>query len=77
MSDPICGNCGNPLSEHFVETYGSETRMYCYTHTTGDIFTDEPQDSAILSMLVERRPEIYDELVVTWKTENGHDPASQ
>lgn len=72
MSDPVCGNCGNPLSAHYRERCGAETRVYCNTTTNGDVFTDEPQDSAILQMLVDRMPDIYDALVRDWKRENGH-----
>lgn len=72
MSDPICGNCGNPLSKHYPERYGDELRTYCNTTTSGDVFTDEPQDSAILEMLADRMPEIHDALVADWKREHGH-----
>lgn len=72
MSDPICGNCGNPLSKHYPERYGDELRTYCNTTTNGDVFTDEPQDSAILEMLIDRLPDTYDGLVSAWKQENGH-----
>lgn len=72
MSDPVCGNCGNPLSKHFVERYGDEVRTYCNQTTNGDIFTDEPSNAAIFDMLFERMPDVYDVLLEAWKRENGH-----
>lgn len=38
-ADPVCGNCNKPYSEHF-----KERETYCFTHATGDIFTDESQE---------------------------------
>ena len=73
MTDPVCGNCGNPLSQHFVESYGSEVRTYCNQVTNGDIFTDEPTDSALFGMLVEQMPDVYEALRASWKKENGHE----
>lgn len=72
-TDPVCGNCGNPLSQHFVEGYGSEVRTYCNQTTNGDVFTDEPSDSALFDMLVERMPDVYEALRASWKKENGHE----
>ena len=72
MTDPICGNCGNPQTKHYREHYGNEVRTYCNTFTNGDVFTDYPQDSAILEMLIDRMPEVHDALVADWKREHGH-----
>lgn len=73
MTDPVCGNCGNPRSRHFVESYGSEVRTYCFLDTNGDVFTSDPSDADIMEMLEERMPEVYESLVATWKRENGHE----
>lgn len=73
MTDPVCGNCGNPLSAHFVESYGREVRTYCNQVTNGDVFTDEPSESALFDMLVERMPEVYESLLAAWKREHGHE----
>lgn len=40
--DPICGNCGNPLSKHFPEQCGHKWTIYCNKVTNGDVFTEEP-----------------------------------
>lgn len=68
-ADPICGNCGKALSKHY-----HESEVFCFTHTNGDVFTDEPNDSVIFAAFVERHPDIYDALVADWKAANGHTP---
>lgn len=73
IRDPICGNCENPLSQHYRENVGKEERIYCYTHTNGDLFTNTPPDSWVFNELLERHPDIYDALVAEWKMANGHD----
>lgn len=70
--EPICGNCGNPLSKHYREKVREEERLYCNTFTNGDVFTSEPSDSWLFSELQERHPEICDALVAEWKIKNGH-----
>jgi len=65
--DPICGNCGKPLSKHY-----HENEIYCNALTTGDIFTDEPLEERILDMINEKHPEIVEEVINEWKRENGH-----
>lgn len=72
MANPICGNCANPLSAHFVERYGDEARVYCNQQTSGDVFTDEPTDEAIMEMLLERHPQVYEGLRTAWRQEHGH-----
>lgn len=65
--DPICGNCGNPLSKHY-----HEHEEFCNLTTTGDIFTDEPRESLIIDKLVENHLEEYEQIILEWKKENGH-----
>lgn len=65
--DPICGNCGKPLSQHY-----KEAELYCYHNTTGDIFRDFPNEDLILNQLADKFPEEYDKLVLQWKKDNGH-----
>ena len=67
QADPICGNCQKPLSKHFHETV-----EYCYSHTNGDIYTEEPDEQMIANRVVDENPEIYDACVAKWKRENGH-----
>ncbi len=72
MSDPICGNCSKPLSEHTkeCETY------FCYEHTNGDVFTNEPSDEWLLEQIrnyaISINPGIEDALISKWKRDNGH-----
>ncbi len=68
MCDPICGNCGNKKSEHYFE-FGE---VFCFTHTTGDIFTDTPRDEMIFNMILDDNPDMYDEYLARWKKANGH-----
>ena len=70
--DPICGACDKRLSRHHREQYDGVQRIYCNTTTTGDVFTDEPRDAAILEMLAERMPDTHNALVAAWKREHGH-----
>lgn len=70
LTDPICGNCGKAKSEHAKELNRPE--LFCYMHTTGDIFTDEPRESVIFDKMQERYPTLYESLVEEWKRENGH-----
>lgn len=77
-TDPVCGNCGNPLTQHYVESHPREgQRIYCNTFTNGDLFTSEPQESVIMDMLVDQHPDIYDGLINKWKIENGHAPNAE
>jgi len=68
--DPICGNCGNPLSTHHREAHRSD--IFCNLTTTGDIYTTEPQEDMITARMVELYPQIYDRIVDEWKRKNGH-----
>ncbi len=68
-SDPICGNCGNPLSKHF-----HEREEYCNDTTTGDVFTDEPSSALLADWLMGRHPGLHARLVNQWKCEHGHKP---
>ena len=67
MSDPICGNCGNPLSKHF-----DEDEMFCNETTNGDVFTSTPVDSILLDYIREKSVVFYNQLVKDWKRDNGH-----
>lgn len=71
QADPICGNCGKPRSQH--ETEAGLEELFCYSHTTGDVFSDEPGDCAIIDLLHKRHPDIHTELVATWRTTHGHE----
>ena len=64
-SDPVCGNCGKPKSKHYFKH-----EIFCYTHTTGDIYRTEPREDFILDKMAERYPELYQELVDEWKRDN-------
>jgi len=72
MADPICGNCGKPLSKHFKE----DQTYFCYEHTNGDAFDNEPSerwlDQKVIEYALSQRPDIYDELILSWQKENGH-----
>lgn len=68
-SDPICGNCGNPLSKHL-----HEREEYCNDTTTGDIFTDDPRAELLANWLEVQNPTFYALLVADWKRAHGHQP---
>ena len=68
----VCGNCGAPYWRHYFERYGSEIREYCYTHTNGDIFRDEPSEHTIFEMILSDHPDMYEEYLTRWQRENGH-----
>lgn len=70
--DPICGHCGKHRSKHYFEKYDSEDRVYCFTNTTGDIFTDTPSDDVILGMILDDNPDMYDQYLSRWREANGH-----
>ena len=63
-SSPICGNCGKPYNDHYFED-----RVYCYQHTTGDIYTEEPNDDCVVALIP---PSVWKSYVDQWKRENGH-----
>ena len=65
--NPICGNCLKPFDDHYFES-----EIFCFPDTTGDYFTDEPQESLITDKLIEIHKETYDRLVLDWKRDNGH-----
>ena len=65
--DPICGNCGKVLSEHY-----HEDKIYCFENTNGDIFTDEPDDMEIINFIKENNEDLYNMLVEEWKKYAGH-----
>ncbi len=67
MSDPICGNCGKPLSVHF-----HEDAEYCYPNTNGDIFTSEPSVHMVYAYLESHEPDMLVNLIRDWKFYNGH-----
>ena len=66
-SEPICGNCLKPLSEHY-----HEREIFCFTHTSGDIYRTEPREDLILDKMAERYPDLYQKLVDEWKLKHGH-----
>lgn len=71
-ADAVCGNCGKPYGQHYFEKYGSEDRVYCFTDTNGDIFTDTPSDDKIFNMILDDNPDIYDQYLTRWQKANGH-----
>jgi hypothetical protein len=64
--EAIRGNCGKKFSEHY-----HESEEFCFTDTNGDLFTDDPTDSAILDMF---QPEEIEAATNKWKKLNGHLP---
>jgi|SRR6056297_2626896 len=68
ISDPVCGNCGEPRSHHYFE----RKETFCYPDTTGDTYTDEPPEQWVMEELAVRHPHLYDEIRMEWKKENGH-----
>jgi len=68
----ICANCGRKYKEHYFENYGKEPRIYCFTNTNGDVFSNEPSDHKILDMILEDNPDLYDRYIERWQKENGH-----
>ena len=65
---PICGNCGKLKSEHYHE----RNEVFCFTDTTGDVFTDEPPEGYIMNQVIEYYPRLYDRIIRQWKIKNGH-----
>ena len=65
--DPICGNCGQPLSKHY-----HEDDEYCYDNTNGDVFTDEPSDCILLSFIERKHTWLHKQFIHNWKVMNGH-----
>lgn len=63
----ICGNCEKRYSEHYFEN-----EVFCFLNTTSDIFTDEPNESIVLNMIINKYPSLYDKCVSEWKINNGH-----
>jgi hypothetical protein len=73
MKDPICGNCKEPKSKHLREPGRDE--LFCFTDTTGDIFTDVPWDCDLFQILEEQQPGIMERLEKEWQKRNGHEVA--
>jgi len=69
-SDPICGDCGNPKSKHLTKR--GRSALFCNADTTGNLFTDEPTQEAILELLEELFPGTEERLDLLWKRNNGH-----
>lgn len=65
--DPIYGNCLQKRSKHY-----HESEIYCFSNTTGDVYTDEPMDSVIACRVLEKYPHLFEEQYLEWKKENGH-----
>lgn len=74
-ADPICGHCDKPLSQHHEGYDDGAIRVFCYLHTNGDWFSDEPDADALVEILEEERPEVYEEMFYLWRVRNGHEPA--
>jgi len=67
IEDPICGNCGKHKSEHHFEN-----EIFCFTDTTGDIFTDEPHDYRLIDFIEHFYPEQHAQYIKEWKRMHGH-----
>lgn len=67
--DPICGNCGKKRSNHYQEDDG----VYCFRHTSGDVFKYTPNDMELMAFYEEKHPRGYARLVREWRQENGHE----
>ncbi len=67
-SDPICGNCGKPKSDHESHPSG----LYCFDYTNGDLFTDDPSSELMADHIERFHPRLWCLLVAGWKVENGH-----
>ena len=67
--EAICGCCDKEYGNHYFEN-----EVYCFENTTGDIFTDEPNQLIIFDMMHEKNPELYEQCVSEWKIKNGHKP---
>lgn len=68
--DPICGNCGKVLGNHFHDGFNN---AYCRNDFMNrDVFTDEPSDSAIMSFLRTDYAMIVNAAISVWKLKNGH-----
>ena len=65
----ICGHCGRRRDQHFFED-----EIYCFEHTNGDLWTDEPGWENIGAMIESEYPVLWKEMVAKWKEDNGHDP---
>ena len=65
--DPICGNCGNPLSKHY-----HEDEEYCNKLTNGDIFTDDPNEIILIEFIKKKHPRLYKLLLKDWTKYAGH-----
>lgn len=71
--EAVCGHCGGRYDKHYFET-----EIFCFPNTTGDIYTEEPNDDIIFEMITESDPDLYDKMVKKWKEENGHlEPPNQ
>jgi len=72
-TEPICGNCGKPLSHHDAQRRRGVERVYCFLDTH-DEFSDEPDPDDIVTILEEHWPDVYAAAVKRWRVENGHEP---
>lgn len=63
----VCGNCEKAYNEHYFEH-----EVYCFTNTTGDIFTEEPNDNIVSDIIYEKHHELVQSVINEWKAENGH-----
>jgi uncharacterized protein (DUF2147 family) len=73
QENATCGNCGNKYSEHHAETHGGQDYVFCNMDTNGDVFTDEPSDSALMDFIRDRYENFLNAIVKKWKSENGHE----
>lgn len=74
MSEPICGNCGKPRSQHYGEDkdYCREAVSYFQTD-----FSETPSDSTLMSWLRHESPVLYEQAVLRWKQAHGHEPRKE
>lgn len=67
----ICGGCGKKFSKHY-----HEDEDYCFSHTNGDIFTDEPHDTHLVNFIRNWKPEFIEAAIEAWRAKNGHESKS-
>jgi hypothetical protein len=73
----ICGACGKRFAEHIREQYSKhEVRYYCNTETTGDVFTDEPDDATIIMFMETHYPSVFELMKKLWRKSSGYESES-
>ena len=66
-SDPICGNCGKPRSEHHTQPMG----LFCSWISSG-AFTAEPSDATLIAWMRRNFADAAEIVTQDWKRHHGH-----